>query len=236
MDGVTLVTFNEAVANHNASNPSRLEEYDRRVDGGVSIGEARRIAQEIFGDEGVPAWDWDAPRTKEGYFHFKGGISAAIKRMKQFAPYAELLWLETKTPDLVRAQGFAAKIHQDFPGKWLVYNLSPSFNWSAHGFSDNDLRNFISDLAHAGFVLQLISLAGLHSTAVSTYELSRAFEKDGILAYVDLVQRKERELGSDMLTHQRWSGAQYMDRVLQTVSSGTCSTSSMGEDSTEHSF
>lgn len=236
MDGVTLVTFNEAVANHNASNPSRLEEYDRRVDGGVSIGEARRIAQEIFGDEGVPAWDWDAPRTKEGYFHFKGGISAAIKRMKQFAPYAELLWLETKTPDLVRAQGFAAKIHQDFPGKWLVYNLSPSFNWSVHGFSDNDLRNFISDLAHAGFVLQLISLAGLHSTAVSTYELSRAFEKDGILAYVDLVQRKERELGSDMLTHQRWSGAQYMDRVLQTVSSGTCSTSSMGEDSTEHSF
>lgn len=236
MDGVTLVTFNEAVANHNASNPSRLEEYDRRVDGGVSIGEARRIAQEIFGDEGVPAWDWDAPRTKEGYFHFKGGISAAIKRMKQFAPYAELLWLETKTPDLVRAQGFAAKIHQDFPGKWLVYNLSPSFNWSAHGFSDNDLRNFISDLAHAGFVLQLISLAGLHSTAVSTYELSRAFEKDGMLAYVDLVQRKERELGSDMLTHQRWSGAQYMDRVLQTVSSGTCSTSSMGEDSTEHSF
>ena len=236
MDGVTLVTFNEAVANHNASNPSRLEEYDRRVDGGVSIGEARRIAQEIFGDEGVPAWDWDAPRTKEGYFHFKGGISAAIKRMKQFAPYAELLWLETKTPDLVHAQGFAAKIHQDFPGKWLVYNLSPSFNWSAHGFSDNDLRNFISDLAHAGFVLQLISLAGLHSTAVSTYELSRAFEKDGILAYVDLVQRKERELGSDMLTHQRWSGAQYMDRVLQTVSSGTCSTSSMGEDSTEHSF
>ncbi|EDP44835.1 hypothetical protein MGL_0642 [Malassezia globosa CBS 7966] len=236
MDGVTLVTFNEAVANHNASNPSRLEEYDRRVDGGVSIGEARRIAQEIFGDEGVPAWDWDAPRTKEGYFHFKGGISAAIKRMKQFAPYAELLWLETKTPDLVHAQGFAAKIHQDFPGKWLVYNLSPSFNWSAHGFSDNDLRNFISDLAHAGFVLQLISLAGIHSTAVSTYELSRAFEKDGMLAYVDLVQRKERELGSDMLTHQRWSGAQYMDRVLQTVSSGTCSTSSMGEGSTEHSF
>ena len=236
MDGVTLVTFNEAVANHNASNPSRLEEYDRRVDGGVSIGEARRIAQEIFGDEGVPAWDWDAPRTKEGYFHFKGGISAAIKRMKQFAPYAELLWLETKTPDLVRAQGFAAKIHQDFPGKWLVYNLSPSFNWSAHGFNDNDLRNFISDLAHAGFVLQLISLAGIHSTAVSTYELSRAFEKDGMLAYVDLVQRKEKELGTDMLTHQRWSGAQYMDRVLQTVSSGTCSTSSMGEDSTEHSF
>ena len=236
MDGVMLVTFNEAVANHNASNPSLLEEYDRRVEGGVSNAEARRIASEIFGEKGVPAWDWHAPRTKEGYFHFKGGLSAAIKRTKAFAPYSELLWLETKTPDLVRAQGFAAKIHEDFPGKWLVYNLSPSFNWSAHGFSDNDLRTFISDLGLSGFVLQLISLAGIHSTALITHELSKAFKEDGMLAYVKLIQRKERESGTDMLTHQRWSGAQYMDRVLQTVSSGTSSTSSMGADSTEHTF
>ena len=136
----------------------------------------------------------------------------------------------------MRAQGFAAKIHEDFPGKWLVYNLSPSFNWSAHGFSDNDLRTFISDLGLSGFVLQLISLAGIHSTALITHELSKAFREDGMLAYVNLIQRKERESGTDMLTHQRWSGAQYMDRVLQTVSSGTSSTSSMGADSTEHTF
>lgn len=236
MESTMLITFNEAVANHNASNPTRLEEYDRRVEGGVSNDEARRIAREIFGEEGVPSWDWDAPRTKEGYYHFKGGMSAAIKRVKTFAPYADLLWLETKTPDLVQAQGFAAKVHEDFPGKWMVYNLSPSFNWSAHGFSNEDLRNFVWDLARAGFVLQLISLAGLHSVGMTTCELSRAFAKDGMLAYVELIQRKEKELGADILTHQKWSGAQYIDRILQTVSSGTSSTSSMGADSTEHSF
>lgn len=236
MDSVMLVTFNEAVANHNASQPTRLEEYDRRVEGGVSNEEARRIAREIFGEEGVPAWDCDAPRTKEGYYHFKGGMSAAIKRVKTFAPYADLLWLETKTPDLVQAQGFAAKVHEDFPGKWMVYNLSPSFNWSAHGFSNDDLRNFVWDLGRAGFVLQLISLAGLHSIGMTTCELSRAFAQDGMLAYVELIQRKEKELGTDVLTHQKWSGAQYMDRILQTVSSGTSGTSSMGADSTEHSF
>ncbi|WFD00260.1 isocitrate lyase [Malassezia yamatoensis] len=236
MENVMLLTFNEAVAYHNASNPSGLQEYDRCVEHGVSNTEARAIASRIFGTEGVPEWNWDAPRTKEGYYHFKGGIQAAIKRVKTFAPYSDLLWLETKKPDVAQAQGFAAKIHQDFPGKWLVYNLSPSFNWSAHGFSEDDLRNFIWDLGHAGFVFQLISLAGLHSIGVTTHELSRRFAKDGMLAYVELIQRKEKEVGTDILTHQKWSGANYMDRVLHTVSSGTSGTSSMGADSTEHSF
>ncbi|KAI3617769.1 hypothetical protein CBS9595_003678 [Malassezia furfur] len=236
VENVMLLTFNEAVAHHNASDPSGLQEYDRRVEGGVSNSEARAIALEVFGPDGVPKWDWDAPRTKEGYYHFKGGIQAAIKRVKTFAPYADMLWLETKTPDVSQAQGFGAKIHQDFPGKWLVYNLSPSFNWSAHGFSNEDLRNFVWDLGRAGFVFQLISLAGIHSIGATTYELSRRFQKDGMLAYVDLIQRKEKELGTDILTHQKWSGANYMDRVLQTVSSGTSGTSSMGADSTEHSF
>lgn len=235
MEGVVLVTFNEAVANHNASNPTRLAEYDRRVEGGVSHNKARRIAEEVFGAEGVPQWDWDAPRTREGYYHYKGGLAAAIKRANQFAPYADMLWVETKTPDLVQAQGLAAKIHQHHRGKWLVYNLSPSFNWSAHGFSDEDLRNFIGDLAQAGFVLQLISLAGLHISGAAACELSRGLAEDGMLAYVNLVQRKEHELRTDILTHQRWSGAMYMDRVLQTVG-GSSSTSSQGADSTEHTF
>jgi len=101
---------------------------------------ARELAESIFGKEGCPTWDCEAPRTKEGYFHFAGGVDPAISRVKAFAPYADMLWLETKTPDLKQAQGFAADIHKDFPGKWLVYNLSPSFNWSAHGF-DGEYRN-----------------------------------------------------------------------------------------------
>jgi isocitrate lyase len=114
------------------------------------------------------AWSWDLPRTREGYFHYQGGIPAAVKRVKAFAPYADMLWLETKTPDVKQASGFAAQIHEDFPKKWLVYNLSPSFNWSAHGFTDETLKSFIWDLGKAGFVFQLVSLAGLHSVGLTT--------------------------------------------------------------------
>lgn len=236
MDSCELVTFNEAVAKHNSGNKSGVEEYLKKVANGASNGEARGVAKDIFGESGLPTWCWDAPRTKEGYYHFKGGVEAAIKRVKTFAPYADMLWLETKTPDLKQAQGFAADIHKDFPGKWLVYNLSPSFNWSAHGYSDSDLKNFVWDLAKSGFVFQLISLAGLHSTGAMTAELSTRFKTDGMLAYVELVQRKEKEIGCDVLTHQKWSGAAYVDRMLQTVSSGSSATQAMGADSTETQF
>ena len=88
--------------------------------------------------------------------------------MLAFSPHADMLWLETKSPDLAQATGFARNIREKFPGKWMVYNLSPSFNWGAHGFSEGDLRDFIWNLAKEGFVLQLISLAGLHSGATIT--------------------------------------------------------------------
>jgi len=153
-----------------------------------------------------------------------------------YAPYADLLWLETKAPDLGQARYFARKIRKKYPGKWFVYNLSPSFNWSQHGFSDTDLKNFVWELAKEGFVLQLISLAGLHSNAVVTAELAARYKVDGMLAYVELIQRKEKEIGCDALTHQKWSGANYVDRILSTISSGSSSTSAIGKDSTEHSF
>jgi len=139
-------------------------------------------------------------------------------------------------PDLEQARGFARRIREKFPGKWLVYNLSPSFNWSAHGFTEDDLKNFIKELGKEGFVLQLISLAGLHSNATAMAELAGRYKTDGMLAYVELVQRKEKEIGCDVLTHQKWSGANYIDRILQTVSSGSSATSAIGSDSTEHSF
>ncbi|CEH17094.1 isocitrate lyase [Ceraceosorus bombacis] len=236
MDGCELLTFNKAVEKHNSGNASGLAEYAKRVEGGVSNTVARGIAAEVFGESGVPVWDWEAPRTKEGYFHFTGGIDAAVKRVNLFAPYADLLWLETKTPDVGEATDFAKRIHNVHPNKKLVYNLSPSFNWSAHGFDDNALKNFIWDLGKAGFVLQLISLAGLHSTGMITSQLAREYKTDGMLAYVNLIQRREKELGTDVLTHQKWSGAAYADRMIQTVSSGSSATSAMGGDSTEHSF
>ncbi|CAO1624503.1 unnamed protein product [Parajaminaea phylloscopi] len=240
MDKCELLTFDQAVAKQNSGNSSGLEQYKERVAGGVSTTQARLIAAEVFGAEGVPKWDAEAPRTKEGYFHFTGGIDAAVKRVKAFAPYADMLWLETKTPDLKEAQGFAGRIHEDFPDKMLVYNLSPSFNWSAHGFSDDDLRNFIWDLGKSGFTLQLISLAGLHSTGLTTAQLSKEYVENGMEAYVRLIQRPEERLSSsqgyDLLKHQGWSGAAYADKLIQTVSSGSSATAATGADSTEGQF
>jgi isocitrate lyase len=191
-------------------------------------------------------WSAEISRTREGYYHYAAGIEPALSRVLSFAPYADMLWLETKTPDLSQAKSFAARIREKYPNKWLVYNLSPSFNWSGQGFSDDDLKNFCNELAKAGFVLQLISLAGLHSTAAVTCELSKGFQKDGMLAYVELIQRREKAVGTDVLTHQKWSGANYIDEILQStgfifrliivVSAGSSATSAIGKDSTEHSF
>ncbi|KAF5332559.1 hypothetical protein D9611_005088 [Ephemerocybe angulata] len=238
MDEHPLTTFDQAVEQEIGTSNIKdkegaLKTY-REAAKGKSNSEARIIAADILNKP--VSWDWDAPRTREGYYHYTGGIEAAIKRSLAFAPYADLLWLETKAPNVQQATSFARRLREVNPGKWLVYNLSPSFNWSQHGFSETDLKNFVWDLGKEGFVLQLISLAGLHSNAVTTYELSRRFKEEGMLAYVNLIQKKEKEIGCDVLTHQKWSGANYIDRILQSVSAGSSSTSSVGKDSTEHTF
>ncbi|KAK9459510.1 isocitrate lyase [Lipomyces oligophaga] len=238
MKDAHLVTFNEAVAEAltRAGKSDSIESY-LSESCGLSNYYARKVANNYLGDYAKEFYfDWDAPRTKEGHYHVRDGLKPAIKRALAYAPYADALWIETKSPDLKQAQELAATVHKKFPGKWLVYNLSPSFNWSAHGFSDTDLKEFVWKLGEAGFVLQLISLAGLHSGAAMTYELSSRFKTEGMKAYVDLVQRKEKQLGCDVLTHQKWSGANYVDGILQNVQGGSASTSSVGVDSTEHSF
>ncbi|KAH8099737.1 isocitrate lyase [Cristinia sonorae] len=233
-----MCTFNQAVKqaidkSDIGDKATAYKEYLAAVEG-KSNSDARDAARDIIGQPVF--WNWDLPKTREGYYHYTGGVEAAIKRELAFAPYADMIWLETKTPDLEQAKYFARKIRQVYPGKWFVYNLSPSFNWSSHGFSDSDLKNFIWDLGKEGFVLQLISLAGLHLNAAATAELAQRYKTEGMLAYVELVQRKEKELGCDVLTHQKWSGANYIDRILTTVSAGSSSTSAIGSDSTEHTF
>ncbi|GAA6062564.1 hypothetical protein JCM10212_004877 [Sporobolomyces blumeae] len=243
MGGVELVTFDEAVERHlkrtmSASEATaKFDDYVRRVKGEgalVSNREARVIAKEICGEE--VAWDWDLPRTKEGYYHYRGGMAAALKRTLAFSDVSDLLWLETKAPDLKQAQSFARAIREKYPNKWLVYNLSPSFNWGAHGFSPEQLESFIWDLGKEGFLIQLISLAGLHSTAVTTAELAERFKTQGMKAYVELIQQKEKDIGCDVFTHQKWSGASYSDRVLNAISAGSSATAAGGADSTEHTF
>jgi isocitrate lyase len=98
-------------------------------------------------------FSWDVPRTREGYYHYRAGLPAATKRAIEFAPYADLLWLETADPNVKKAAGFAGDIRNAYPGKQLVYNLSPSFNWMGQGFDEASLKSFIWDLAKHGFGL-----------------------------------------------------------------------------------
>lgn len=234
-----LLTFDEAVIKQlrreNAA-ATRIYEYVSIVNSESSLSlSARRKLASSFASSPV-FFSWDIPRTREGYYHYRAGVPAATKRAMEFAPYADLLWLETALPSVETAAGFADKIRYRFPSKMLVYNLSPSFNWAAQGFTQASLRSFIWDLAKHGFVLQLISLAGVHSTATITAELSRRFQKDGMLAYVDLVQRREKELDVDVLKHQRWSGAAYLDGILSAIQSGNSGSRSMGKGNTETGF
>ncbi|KAI7335537.1 Methylisocitrate lyase [Hortaea werneckii] len=240
-----LVTFDEAAEHHIRSQNRDPTTYLTQVQStpaarNTPLHIRRRLAAEAAGGSPVP-FNWDIPRTREGFYHYRAGLPAATKRAIAFAPSADLLWLETADPSVANAASFATEIHSATESaglgkKKLVYNLSPSFNWSAHGFSASDLQNFIPNLAQHGFVLQLISLAGLHSTATISAELARGFKTEGMKAYVELVQRREKELGVDVLTHQKWSGAAYLDGVLGSIQAGSSGSRSLGAGNTEGSF
>jgi isocitrate lyase len=231
-----LVTFDEAAEAHIKAAGKDAAAYlaQMQKNRNTPLHRRRKLAAEIAGSP--VTFSWDIPRTREGFYHYKAGLPAAIKRAIEYSPFADLLWLETADPSVKKAAGFAKEIREVCPGKKLVYNLSPSFNWSGHGFNEQDLKNFIWDLAPHGFVLQLISLAGLHSTATITNELAKSYKTDGMKAYVELVQRREKELGCDVLTHQKWSGAGYMDGIIGAIQAGSSGSRSMGEGNTEGSF
>jgi isocitrate lyase len=181
-------------------------------------------------------WDWDACRTREGYYQYRGGTQCAVNRAIAFAPHTDLIWMETKSPILAQAKEFADGVHNVFPHQWLAYNLSPSFNWDAAKLSSDQMKSYVWDLGKLGFCWQFITLAGLHSNAYISDQFSREFAKEGMKAYVEQVQRKEREIGCDVLTHQTWSGADLVDNSLKTVTGGVSSTAAMGKDNTESQF
>lgn len=241
---IELVTFDEAAVEQLAAQGVAQDKIDLYLNlvregekSGAPLGIAKRRALANQHAKKEPIYfDWDVPRTREGYYHFRAGMEAATKRALAFAPYADLLWVETGDPSVEVATKLGRAVRAVHPHKGLVYNLSPSFNWMAHGFTDETLRSFIWDLAREGFVLQLISLAGLHSNATITNELAKGFKKDGMLAYVNLVQRREKELGCDVLTHQKWSGASYIDGILGAIQSGSSGSRSMGAGNTEGQF
>jgi isocitrate lyase len=166
----------------------------------------------------------DAPfltgeRTSEGFHRVRDGLEAAIARSLAYAPYADVLWFETSTPDLEEARVFAEAIHKRHPRKLLAYNCSPSFNWRRH-LSDEDIAAFQQRLGEWGYRFQFITLAGFHSLNAGMFELARGYRDRGMPAYVEL-QEREFELEADGYTatkHQREVGAGYFDRIVQAVS------------------
>ncbi|KAI8808996.1 isocitrate lyase [Cladochytrium replicatum] len=199
----------------------------------LSNAEARALAKTYGVD---PFWDWDAPRVREGYYRFQGGTKACIARAIAYAPYADLLWMETKMPIYSQAKEFAEGVLAVHPQVMLAYNLSPSFNWDAAGMKDEQIRSFIDDLGKLGFTWQFITLAGFHSNGLITDVFARDYAGRKMLAYVEGIQRQERANGVELLAHQKWSGAEYMDALIKTVQGGVASTAAMGKGVTEDQF
>ncbi|KAI8846473.1 isocitrate lyase [Chytridium lagenaria] len=199
----------------------------------LSNAEARLLAKAHGVD---PFWDWDAPRVREGYYRYEGGTKACTSRAIAYAAYADLLWMETKSPIYSQAKEFSEGVLAAHPEIMLAYNLSPSFNWDAAGMSDNQIRTFIDDLGKLGFVWQFITLAGFHSDALITDLFARDYASRGMLAYVEGIQRMERKNGVETLAHQKWSGAEYYDNLIKTVQGGVASTAAMGKGVTETQF
>jgi isocitrate lyase len=172
-------------------------------------------------------------RTPEGFFRVRPGIEAPIARALAYAPYADLLWCETSTPDLDEAAAFAEAVHARYPGKLLAYNCSPSFNWKRH-LDDRTIAAFQHELAEMGYKFQFVTLAGFHSLNASMFDLANGYLAEGMSAYVRLQQHELEleELGYTATRHQREVGAGYFDAVLQAITGGESSTLAL-EGSTE---
>jgi isocitrate lyase len=158
-------------------------------------------------------------RTAEGFFRVRDGIGAAISRGLAYAPYADLIWFETSTPDLGEAREFAEAIHERFPGKLLAYNCSPSFNWRQH-LDDDTIAGFQETLGGWGYKFQFITLAGFHSLNAAMFDLARGYAAHSMTAYVELQEHEFalEEHGYTATRHQREVGAGYFDLVTQAVS------------------
>jgi len=176
-------------------------------------------------------------RTAEGFFHLKGGLECAIARGLAYAPFADLVWCETSTPDLDEARAFADGIHEVFPGKLLAYNCSPSFNWKRN-LDDATIARFQRELGAMGYKFQFVTLAGFHSLNFGMFELARGYAARGMEAYAELQSAEfgAEAAGYTATRHQREVGTGYFDQVSQVISGGTCSTLALGESTEAEQF
>jgi len=231
-----LRTFGEAVAEVLEFRKSEGEQLETSVDewrhfaARASLYAARERVRELGIDA---AWDCESAKTPEGYYQVRGGIPYAIAKSLAAAPFADLLWMETKTADLADARQFAAAIHKEFPDKMLAYNLSPSFSWDTTGMSEEEMRRFPEELGKLGFVFNFITYGGHQIDGLAAEEFATALKQDGMLALARL-QRKLRMVESPYRTPQTLVGGPRADAALAATSGRTATTMAMGKGSTQH--
>ena len=231
-----LKTYGEAVAEALELRIGEGERFDmtpgewRAFAGRASFSEIRAKADAL--DIRV-AWDPELPKTPDGYYQVQGGIDYAIAKSLAAAPFADVLWMETKTADLEDARRFAQAIHAEYPDKMLAYNLSPSFNWDTTGLSDDEMRRFPEELGKLGFVFNFITYGGHQIDGLAAEEFATALREDGMLALARL-QRKFRLLESPYRTPQSLVGGDRLDAALMAASGRTAATKAMGKGSTQH--
>ena len=235
-DDAGLNTFGGAVAEviefrAGEGEPVEMSVDDwRRFAARASLYAAREKARELGVDVD---WDCEAARTPEGYYQVRGGIPYAIAKSLAAAPFADLLWMETKTANLDEAREFAEAIHAEFPDKMLAYNLSPSFSWDTTGMSDEEMRRFPEELGTLGFVFNFITYGGHQIDGLAAEDFATALKQDGMLALARL-QRKLRMVDSPYRTPQTLVGGPRADAALAATSGRTATTMAMGKGSTQH--
>ena len=181
--------------------------------------------------------DRKASRSAEGFYRLKGGLECAIARGLAYAPYADLIWCETSTPDLDQAKKFAEGIRKKFPNKLLAYNCSPSFNWRKN-LDEKTIAKFQRELGAMGYKFQFVTLAGFHALNYSMYELARNYKDRGMAAYSEMQQKEfaSEKDGYTATRHQREVGTGYFDKVAEVISGGCSSTLALNDSTEAHQF
>ncbi len=230
-----ISTYAEAVADaiafrqNEGDPPAMSKEQWLAFAGRAPFYKARAKARSIGLD---PTWDCEHAKTPDGYYQVRGGIDYAIAKSLAAAPFADLLWMETKTADLHDAKKFADAVHALFPDKMLAYNLSPSFNWDTTGMNDEQMRRFPEELGKMGFVFNFITYGGHQIDGLASEEFATALRQDGMLALARL-QRTFRLLESGYRTPQTLVGGPRADAGLLSISGRTSTTKAMGQGSTQ---
>lgn len=188
-------------------------------------------------DERDHAFVVPGERTSEGFFKVNNGVEQGIARGLSYAPYADLIWMETSNPDLEYARRFAEGIHAKFPGKMLAYNCSPSFNWAAK-LSVAEMETFREELAKMGYKFQFITLAGFHALNTAMFELASAYKERGMAGYSELQEREFalQSKGFRAVKHQSFVGTGYFDTIQTVVTAGNASTTALAGSTEEEQF